>query len=230
MTVSWPGWILSPCSMRRPGAWMGSSAWTGRSHRFLAGFAERGGTDLDSVNALGVAEYAGLPSAEVLARWPVTPRGNGLSARRSASGPRPGRCGLHARAPAWSRCRPRPAGGRTRSTSRRRSREGSAMRWRACAAARGSRRWAARSPGRRERRRAPGRPADGRSCGPHCAGIADRPGAASPPCVRSTRPRSSPSAPAGPCRAPRTSATPGTSHSTSGSRPGLPPGSTGSTG
>jgi uncharacterized protein (TIGR03083 family) len=36
---------------------------------FLAGFAERGGTDLDSVNALGVAEYAGLPSAEVLARW-----------------------------------------------------------------------------------------------------------------------------------------------------------------
>ena len=34
-----------------------------------AGFAERGGTDLDSVNALGVAEYVGLPSAEVLARW-----------------------------------------------------------------------------------------------------------------------------------------------------------------
>ena len=36
---------------------------------FLVGFAERGGTDLDSVNALGVADYAGLSSAEVLARW-----------------------------------------------------------------------------------------------------------------------------------------------------------------
>jgi uncharacterized protein (TIGR03083 family) len=36
---------------------------------FLAGLAERGGTDLDSVNALGVAGYAALPPAEVLARW-----------------------------------------------------------------------------------------------------------------------------------------------------------------
>jgi uncharacterized protein (TIGR03083 family) len=36
---------------------------------FLAGLAERGGTDLDSVNALGVAGYADLPPAEVLARW-----------------------------------------------------------------------------------------------------------------------------------------------------------------
>ena len=36
---------------------------------FLAGFAERGGTDLDSVNALGVADYAALSPAEVLSRW-----------------------------------------------------------------------------------------------------------------------------------------------------------------
>ncbi len=36
---------------------------------FLAGFAERGGTDLDSVNALGVADYAVLSPAQVLARW-----------------------------------------------------------------------------------------------------------------------------------------------------------------
>jgi uncharacterized protein (TIGR03083 family) len=36
---------------------------------FLAGFAGRGGTDLDSVNALGVADYAALSPAEVLARW-----------------------------------------------------------------------------------------------------------------------------------------------------------------
>jgi len=36
---------------------------------FLVGFAERGATDLDSVNALGVADYAALSPAEVLARW-----------------------------------------------------------------------------------------------------------------------------------------------------------------
>jgi uncharacterized protein (TIGR03083 family) len=35
----------------------------------LAGFAERGGTDLDSVNALGVAGYAAQPPGQVLARW-----------------------------------------------------------------------------------------------------------------------------------------------------------------
>ncbi len=36
---------------------------------FLVRFAERGATDLDSVNALGVADYAALPPAEALARW-----------------------------------------------------------------------------------------------------------------------------------------------------------------
>ena len=36
---------------------------------FLARFAERGCTDLDSVNALGVADYAALSPAEMLARW-----------------------------------------------------------------------------------------------------------------------------------------------------------------
>ena len=95
MTVSWPGSILSPCWIPRPGAWTRSFAalarlagsghrggWvegTGRNrhlaagedyHRacldrtvaaFLVGFAERGGTDLDSVNALGVAETPTCP-------------------------------------------------------------------------------------------------------------------------------------------------------------------------
>ncbi len=36
---------------------------------FLASFAGRGATDLDSVNALGVAGYAALSPAQVLARW-----------------------------------------------------------------------------------------------------------------------------------------------------------------
>jgi uncharacterized protein (TIGR03083 family) len=36
---------------------------------FMADFAERGGTDLDSVNALGVADCTGLSPAEVLVRW-----------------------------------------------------------------------------------------------------------------------------------------------------------------
>jgi uncharacterized protein (TIGR03083 family) len=36
---------------------------------FLAAFAGCGGTDLDSVNALGVAGYAALSPAQVLARW-----------------------------------------------------------------------------------------------------------------------------------------------------------------
>src|ERR1035441_894445 len=95
MTVRWPGSILSPCSTPRPGAWTrsfpASARLAGSGHRgalggrhgtcsdisqrartitaFLAGFAERGGTDLDSVNALGVADYADLSPAKVLARW-----------------------------------------------------------------------------------------------------------------------------------------------------------------
>ena len=36
---------------------------------FLAAMAERGCTDLDSMNALGVASYAALSPAEVLGRW-----------------------------------------------------------------------------------------------------------------------------------------------------------------
>ncbi len=36
---------------------------------FLARFAERGGTDLDSVNALGVADYAALSPGEATGRW-----------------------------------------------------------------------------------------------------------------------------------------------------------------
>ena len=53
----------------------------------------------------------------------------------------------------------------------------------------------------------------------------ERPGAASRRCARSWRPRSSPSGPAAPCPAPRTSATRGTSRSTGGSRRGPPRGS-----
>jgi len=41
----------------------------GEVAKLLTQFAERGATDLDSANALGVAEYAPLSSDEVLARW-----------------------------------------------------------------------------------------------------------------------------------------------------------------
>jgi uncharacterized protein (TIGR03083 family) len=58
---------------------------------FLAGFAERGGTDLDSVNALGVADYAASSPAQVLTRWRAAsadalraPVGDALT-RRSAA-------------------------------------------------------------------------------------------------------------------------------------------------
>lgn len=35
----------------------------------LTRFAERGATDLDSANALGVADYSDVPTGDVLARW-----------------------------------------------------------------------------------------------------------------------------------------------------------------
>jgi uncharacterized protein (TIGR03083 family) len=53
---------------------------------FLAGFAARGGTDLDSVNALGVADYAALPPAEVLARWRAASAANRRRFRERADG------------------------------------------------------------------------------------------------------------------------------------------------
>jgi uncharacterized protein (TIGR03083 family) len=53
---------------------------------FLAGFAGRGGVDLDSVNALGVADYAGLPRAEVLARWRAASADNRRRFRERADG------------------------------------------------------------------------------------------------------------------------------------------------
>ncbi len=53
---------------------------------FLAGFAERGGTDLDSVNALGVAGYAALPPAEVLARWRAASAANRRRFRERGAG------------------------------------------------------------------------------------------------------------------------------------------------
>jgi uncharacterized protein (TIGR03083 family) len=52
----------------------------------LAGFAGRGGTDLDSVNALGVADYAALPPAEVLARWRAASAANRRRFRERADG------------------------------------------------------------------------------------------------------------------------------------------------
>ena len=53
---------------------------------FLADFAARGGTDLDSVNAVGVADYAALPPAEVLARWRAASAGNRRRFRDRADG------------------------------------------------------------------------------------------------------------------------------------------------
>jgi uncharacterized protein (TIGR03083 family) len=53
---------------------------------FLARFAERGGSDLDSVNALGVAGYAALSRAEVLARWRVASAGNRRRFRERGDG------------------------------------------------------------------------------------------------------------------------------------------------
>ena len=43
---------------------------------FLARYAERGGKDMDSVNALGVADYAALSPPEALARWRATSEDN----------------------------------------------------------------------------------------------------------------------------------------------------------
>jgi len=53
---------------------------------FLAGFAKRGGTDLDSVNALGVADYAALSPADVLARWRAASADNRRRFRERADG------------------------------------------------------------------------------------------------------------------------------------------------
>jgi uncharacterized protein (TIGR03083 family) len=74
---------------------LGHLAWGEDYHRacldgtvaaFLAGFAARGGTDLDSVNALGVAGYAALPPAEVLARWRAASAANRRRFRERGAG------------------------------------------------------------------------------------------------------------------------------------------------
>jgi hypothetical protein len=52
----------------------------------LARFAGRGGTDLDSVNALGVADYAALFPGEVLARWRAASAGNRRRFRERGDG------------------------------------------------------------------------------------------------------------------------------------------------
>jgi hypothetical protein len=74
---------------------LGRLAWGEDYHRacldgtvaaFLAGFAGRGGTDLNSVNALGVADYAALPPAEVLARWRAASAANRRRFRERADG------------------------------------------------------------------------------------------------------------------------------------------------
>ena len=53
---------------------------------FLASYAERDGTDLDSVNALGVADYADLPPAGVLARWRAASAANRRRFRERGAG------------------------------------------------------------------------------------------------------------------------------------------------
>ena len=53
---------------------------------FLASFAGRGGTDLDSVNALGVAGYAALSPGQVLARWRAASAGNRRRFRERGDG------------------------------------------------------------------------------------------------------------------------------------------------
>jgi len=53
---------------------------------FLAAFAGRGGTDLDSVNALGVADYSALSPAQVLARWRAASAANRRRFRERADG------------------------------------------------------------------------------------------------------------------------------------------------
>jgi uncharacterized protein (TIGR03083 family) len=74
---------------------LGHLAWGEDYHRacldgtvaaFLASFAARGGTDLDSVNALGVADYAALPPAEVLARWRAASADNRRRFRERGAG------------------------------------------------------------------------------------------------------------------------------------------------
>jgi uncharacterized protein (TIGR03083 family) len=53
---------------------------------FLARFAGRGGTDLDSVNALGVADYAALSPGDVLACWRAASAGNRRRFRERGDG------------------------------------------------------------------------------------------------------------------------------------------------
>jgi len=53
---------------------------------FLARFAGRGGTGLDSVNALGVAGYAALSPAQVLARWRAASAANRRRFRERGDG------------------------------------------------------------------------------------------------------------------------------------------------
>jgi uncharacterized protein (TIGR03083 family) len=53
---------------------------------FLARFAGRGGTDLDSVNALGVADYAALSPAQALDRWRAASAASRRRFRQRADG------------------------------------------------------------------------------------------------------------------------------------------------
>ncbi len=52
----------------------------------LARFAERGGTDLDSANAIGVAGYAALSPGEVLGRWRAASADNRRRFRERGNG------------------------------------------------------------------------------------------------------------------------------------------------
>ena len=77
--LSEPGWLrVSRCAGWTVRDVLGHLAASEDYHRacldgtvaaFIAGLGERGATDLDSANALGVAGYAALSPGDVLARW-----------------------------------------------------------------------------------------------------------------------------------------------------------------
>ncbi|HXW33979.1 MAG TPA: maleylpyruvate isomerase family mycothiol-dependent enzyme [Acidimicrobiales bacterium] len=58
----------------------------GKVKELFAGFAERGATDLDSANALGVAEYSSMSTEDLHARWRETDSENRRSFRERGSG------------------------------------------------------------------------------------------------------------------------------------------------
>ena len=82
-----PGGRYGTCSGTSPaGEDYHRACLDGTVAAFLASFAGRGGTDLDSVNALGVAGYAALSPAGVLARWRAASAANRRRFRERGAG------------------------------------------------------------------------------------------------------------------------------------------------